>query len=121
RSNDYPQPPFPPQQTGPPPGLEENMKPRPQYLAPEYRAAGKLKTLAALITGGDSGIGRSVAVLFAREGANVAFTYLPEEEVDAKETLEAIRAEGTDGLAIAGDVRDWQSCRAAVEQTVNKF
>jgi NAD(P)-dependent dehydrogenase (short-subunit alcohol dehydrogenase family) len=97
------------------------MSPRPQYLAPEYRAAGKLKGLAALITGGDSGIGRSVAVLYAREGANVSFTYLPEEEADARETLEAIHAEGTEGLAIAGDVRDWQFCRSTVERTVDQF
>src|SRR4051812_5337770 len=68
------------------PGLESRVKPRPRYQAPFYRAAGKLENKVALITGGDSGIGRAVAVLFAREGADVAITYLREEESDAKET-----------------------------------
>src|SRR5437762_10115504 len=80
-----PKPPFPPQhQTAP--GLESKVKPRPRYEAEAYKAAGKLKGKTALITGGDSGIGRAVALLYAREGARVAITYLPEEQSDADET-----------------------------------
>lgn len=116
-----PKPPFPPQDTGQPPGTEKSMSPRPQYAASEYRAAAMLKGQVALVTGGDSGIGRSVAVLFAREGAKVVLTYLPEEKVDADETLQAIHEAGSEGLAIAGDVKDPDWCALAVEQTVQKF
>src|ERR1043165_9292820 len=76
------------------PGVEARLKPRPRYEAPLYTGAGKLKEKVALITGGDSGIGRAVAVLFAREGADVAFTFLKEEQRDADETKRAIEAEG---------------------------
>src|SRR6187397_823437 len=76
------------------PGLESWLKPRPRFKASRYRAAGKLKGKVALITGGDSGIGRAIAVLYAREGADVAISYLPEEERDAQETAEAVRKEG---------------------------
>ena len=117
----YPKPPFPSQDTGCPPGVEKNMSPRPQFKAPEYRAAGKFTGQVALITGGDSGIGRSVAVLFAREGADVAITYLPEEKVDAEETAKAIKGEGGQALTIAIDVRDPDQCRDVVEQTVQKL
>ncbi|PQO27125.1 SDR family oxidoreductase [Blastopirellula marina] len=114
-------PPFPPQDTGPPPGLEKRMRPRPRYEGAEYLAAGKLKGLAALITGGDSGIGRSVATLFAREGADVAIAYLPEEETDARETADAIQASGQKPLLIPGNVCDMDCCRQMVEKTVQVF
>jgi NAD(P)-dependent dehydrogenase (short-subunit alcohol dehydrogenase family) len=120
-TTDYPKPPFPPQQTGDPPGREHAMNPRPQYKAPEYLAAGKLRGLVALITGGDSGIGRSVAVLFAREGADVAFTYLPEEAADAQETVQAIEEVNRRSLAIEGDLQDPEFCNYVVEETVRKF
>jgi NAD(P)-dependent dehydrogenase (short-subunit alcohol dehydrogenase family) len=117
----YAKPPYPPQETGPPPGLEQDMSPAPEYKAPAYQAAGKLQGLVALITGGDSGIGRSVAVLYAREGADVAFTYLPEEKEDAEETVQAVKEEGREAIAIEGDVRDAESCQAIVDHTVGHF
>src|SRR5437764_2229770 len=103
------------------PGLESKMKPRPRYLAPHYRGADKLAGKVALITGGDSGIGRAVAVLFAREGADVAFTYLPEEESDAKETQAAIEAEGRRALRIKGDLTNAKFASTAVETTIKNF
>jgi NAD(P)-dependent dehydrogenase (short-subunit alcohol dehydrogenase family) len=112
--------PMPPQpkQHQPAPGLESKLSPRPRYEAPRYRAAQKLEGKVALITGGDSGIGRGVAVLYAREGADVAIVYLPAEESDALETKSAIEKEGRRALLIAGDVCDAAFCRRAVEQTV---
>jgi len=103
------------------PGIEKKVEPRPQYLAPTYKGSGKLKNMAALITGGDSGIGRSVAVLFAREGADVAIVYLPEEKVDAQETADQIKKEGRKSLLVSGDVKDSQFCRRAVQKTVKEF
>jgi NAD(P)-dependent dehydrogenase (short-subunit alcohol dehydrogenase family) len=103
------------------PGLESKIEPRPRYWAPHYRGAAKLMDKVALITGGDSGIGRSVAVLYAREGADVAIVYLPEEQSDAEETREAVENEGRQALLIAGDVSDPDFCRDAVEQTVEEF
>lgn len=103
------------------PGLESKLKPRPRYQAPYYKGAEKLKEKVALITGGDSGIGRAVAVLFAREGADVAITYLPEEQSDADETREAVAAEGRSVHLIAGDLTDPDFCKEAVEGTVAKF
>jgi len=103
------------------PGLESRVKPRPRYKAPLYKGSGKLDGKVALITGGDSGIGRAVAVLFAREGADVAITHLPEEKTDAQESKEAIEAEGRKGLAIEGDVRQSEFCRRAIDRTVKGF
>lgn len=103
------------------PGLESKLDPRPQYKAPLYKGSGKLKNKVALITGGDSGIGRAVAVLFAREGANVAITYLPEETSDAEETAKAIEAEGQEALLIKGDVTKSGNCKRFVERTIKKF
>jgi NAD(P)-dependent dehydrogenase (short-subunit alcohol dehydrogenase family) len=103
------------------PGIESKLTPRPRYEAPLYKGSGKLENKVALITGGDSGIGRAVAVLYAREGANVAIVYLPVEQSDAEETQKAIEAEGSRALLIPGDVRDVEFCKRAVEQTVEEF
>jgi NAD(P)-dependent dehydrogenase (short-subunit alcohol dehydrogenase family) len=103
------------------PGIEAKLTPRPRYEAPYYRGAGKLEDKVALITGGDSGIGRAVAVLFAREGANVVITHLPAEKVDAAETKAAVRAEGRSCLTLAGDVRNSRFCRTAVDKAVDQF
>ncbi len=102
------------------PGIEQDLDPRPQFLAPSYVGSGKLAGMSALITGGDSGIGRAVAVLFAREGADVALVYLC-EDVDAKETRDYVEGEGQRCLLIRGDVRDPAFCREAVTKTVNEF
>lgn len=110
-----------PEQKQPRPGIEKDIEPRPQYLAPKYKGSEKLKGKAALITGGDSGIGRSVAVLFAREGADVAIVYLPEEQTDADETARVVKDEGKEALMIAGDVKDANFCKDAVNQAVKKF
>jgi NAD(P)-dependent dehydrogenase (short-subunit alcohol dehydrogenase family) len=117
---DEPEPPFPDQPISPP-GIEGRMSPRPRFRAPAYRAADKLKHDVALITGGDSGIGRSIAVLFAREGADVAIVYLDEEQFDAEETGRAIEAEGREALLLPGNVADPAFCREAVRQCVNRF
>ena len=115
-----PKSPMPPQHQRKP-GIEAKLSPRPRYDAKLYKGANKLKGKVALITGGDSGIGRAVAVLFAREGANVAFTYLREEKVDAEETRLAVEEEGVRAFAMSGDVTDAKFCRRAVEDTVKKF
>lgn len=112
-----PRPPFPPQHQDAP-GLEWKLDPRPRYHAEGYRAAGKLEDKAALITGGDSGIGRAVAVLFAREGAHVAIGYLPAEQVDAEETRDAVEAEGRRCVLLPGDLTDPEFCRTLVDRTV---
>jgi NAD(P)-dependent dehydrogenase (short-subunit alcohol dehydrogenase family) len=110
---------MPPQVQERQPGREAKMTPKPDY-EPRYPGSGRLKGKAALITGGDSGIGRAVAVLFAREGANVAIVYLEENE-DAKETAAAVGKEGRECLTIAGDIGDEDFCRRAVEETVKRF
>jgi NAD(P)-dependent dehydrogenase (short-subunit alcohol dehydrogenase family) len=102
------------------PGLESALALAPRFDAPDYRGSGKLEGMTALVTGGDSGIGRAVAVLFAREGADVALIYLNEHD-DATETLRCIEAEGRRGVAVAGDVRDPAFCRHAVAETVEHF
>src|SRR5687768_3230271 len=115
-----PKPPFPAQHQDKP-GIEAQMQPRPEYQAPLYKGAGKLEGKVALITGGDSGIGRAVAVLYAREGADVAIVYLPEEQRDAEETRAAVEAEGKQCVLIPGDVTDSRFCERAVEQTVREL
>jgi NAD(P)-dependent dehydrogenase (short-subunit alcohol dehydrogenase family) len=102
------------------PGIERDLDPRPQFLAPSYVGSGKLAGMTALITGGDSGIGRAVAILFAREGADVAIVYLC-EDVDARETRDYVEGEGQRCLLIRGDVRHAAFCREAVEKTVKTF
>jgi NAD(P)-dependent dehydrogenase (short-subunit alcohol dehydrogenase family) len=115
-----PKPPFPKQHQKKP-GIEAKITPRPQYQAPEYRGSNKLAGAVALITGGDSGIGRAVAVLFAREGADVAIVHLAEEKRDALETQAAIEKEGRSALLLVGDVANPKFCQRAVERTVKKF
>ena len=110
-----------PAQHQPKPGVEAKLDPRPNYLAPLYKGAEKLKNKVALITGGDSGIGRAVAVLFAREGADVAFTYLQEEQRDADETKRAVEAEGQRAIAFQADLTDPKACKEVVERTVEEF
>ncbi len=110
-----------PAQHQPKPGLEAEMTPKPEYKAPLYKGSGKLDGKVALITGGDSGIGRAVAVLYAREGADVGIVYLPEEQKDAEETLRAVESEGRRALLIPGDVKYADFCREAVERTVEEF
>jgi NAD(P)-dependent dehydrogenase (short-subunit alcohol dehydrogenase family) len=115
----YPEPPLPKQHL-PKPGIEAELEPRPQFEAPAYRGSGKLEDMVALITGGDSGIGRAVAVLYAREGADVAIVYLNEHE-DAEETARAVEAEGRRAIVIPGDVSDPDFCGDAVETTVRRL
>ena len=103
------------------PGLESKLRPRPKYEAPFYKGSGKLAGKVALITGGDSGIGRAVAVLFAREGADVAITHLPQEASDARETVKAVEAEGRTAVAIAGDLTETSFAKSAVKKTLSKL
>ena len=103
------------------PGLEANMQQQPRFEAPDYRGSGKLQGFATLITGGDSGIGRAVAVLFAREGADVAIVHLSEEDEDARETCRWVEREGRECLRIVGDVKDPAFCKRAVEEAARKF
>ena len=115
-----PKPPFAKQhQEGP--GIESKLDPKPRYQAERYKAAGKLDGLAAVITGGDSGIGRAVAVLFAREGADVAIGYLPEEQSDALETKAAVERAGRRCLLMPGDLRDPGYCSDLVDEAVREF
>jgi hypothetical protein len=115
----YPEPPFP-KQHQPKPGHEHKLDPAPLYDAPFYLGSGKLKDKVALITGGDSGIGRAVAVLYAREGADVAIIHVGEDK-DAKDAAAAVEKEGRRALIIKGDVRDSDFCTRAVEQTVTEL
>lgn len=115
-----PKPPFP-EQHQKKPGIESKLDPAPRYEAVRYRAAGKLEGKTALITGGDSGIGRAVAVLFAREGADVAINYLPVEEGDAKDTQSAVEAEGRACHLLPGDLTDPRFCNGLVDAAVNKL
>jgi len=115
----YPVPPFPKQHL-PKPGEESRLAPQPLYNAPLYKGSDKLHEKVALITGGDSGIGRSVAVLFAREGADVVIVYL-DEHCDAQATKQAVEAEGRRCLLVPGDVTDREFCEQAVQRTLEEF
>lgn len=115
-----PKPPYPSQKLEKP-GREEDMQQQPQWQAPRYKPAGKLHGKVALITGGDSGIGRAVAVLYAREGADVAIVYLPAEQKDADVVCKAVHAEGRRCLCIPGDLSDSRFCKEAVERTVREL
>jgi NAD(P)-dependent dehydrogenase (short-subunit alcohol dehydrogenase family) len=115
-----PKPPFPPQHQDRP-GLESEIRPAPQYEGTAYRAAGKLEGKVALITGGDSGIGRAVAFLYAREGADVAILHLPVEQGDADKTVADIKRLGRRAISIAGDVSLPAFCQHSVEETMNQL
>lgn len=117
---EYPVPPFPKQHQKKP-GDEAALDPAPMYDNPHYKGSEKLKDKVAIITGGDSGIGRSVAVFFAREGADIAICCLPEEQEDANETKAAVEKEGRKCIIINGDVRRRDFCHVAVEQAVSEF
>ena len=114
-----PQPPFA-EQEQPYPGLESRMQPRPDYGEQTYRGSGRLTGKAALITGGDSGIGRAVALAFAREGADVLISYL-NEHPDAQETVRVVEEAGRTAVAVAGDIADEAHCQALVRRAVQEF
>jgi NAD(P)-dependent dehydrogenase (short-subunit alcohol dehydrogenase family) len=113
----YPKPPFR-KQTQPWPGLARDMDPKPDHGEAGYRGSGRLAGRRALITGGDSGIGRAAAIAYAREGADVAINYFPSEEPDASEVIRLIKEAGRTGLAVPGDLRDEAFCRRLVSDAV---
>jgi NAD(P)-dependent dehydrogenase (short-subunit alcohol dehydrogenase family) len=116
----YPKPPFNSQEQ-PWPGLARDMNPKPDHGEKSYKGSGRLQGRKALITGGDSGMGRAAAIAYAREGANVAINYLPAEEPDAKEVMELIQQAGRKGAAIPGDLRDETFCKRLVAEAVEKL
>jgi NAD(P)-dependent dehydrogenase (short-subunit alcohol dehydrogenase family) len=117
---EYPRPPFPEQQQEWP-GLASKMQPRPDHGEKSYRGSGRLAGRKALITGGDSGMGRAAAIAFAREGADVAFGYLPQEEPDAKEVVELIRQAGRKAVALPGDIRNEDFCKKLVNEAAGRL
>jgi NAD(P)-dependent dehydrogenase (short-subunit alcohol dehydrogenase family) len=118
----YPQPPYAEQdQRDQHPGLESEMQPRPEYGEETYKGSGKLEGKKAIITGGDSGIGRAVALAFAREGADVLISYLEEEEPDAQETVQVIEDAGRKAVKMPGDVSEESQCQAIVQKAVEEF
>jgi NAD(P)-dependent dehydrogenase (short-subunit alcohol dehydrogenase family) len=116
----YPAPPFQ-EQTQPWPGLAGKMTPKPDHGETSYKGSGRLAGRKALITGGDSGMGRAAAIAYAREGADVAINYLPVEESDAREVIELIKGAGRVAVPIPGDLRDREFCRHLVEEAVQKL
>jgi NAD(P)-dependent dehydrogenase (short-subunit alcohol dehydrogenase family) len=116
----YPKPEYPKQEQQPP-GLESEMEPRPDYGEATYRGYGRLEGKATVVTGGDSGIGRAVALAFAREGADVLFTYLDEEESDARETARVVEEAGKRAVAVPGDIRNEEHCQKIVRRATDEF
>jgi NAD(P)-dependent dehydrogenase (short-subunit alcohol dehydrogenase family) len=116
----YPKPPFP-EQSQPWPGLAGKMTPKPDHGETTYKGSGRLLGRKALITGGDSGMGRAAAIAFAREGADVAINYLPAEDSDAREVIQLIKKAGRMGIAIPGDLRDRAFCQQLVGDAVQKL
>ncbi|RYY36099.1 MAG: SDR family oxidoreductase [Sphingobacteriaceae bacterium] len=116
----YPKPPFQ-VQFQPWPGLASKMNPKPDHGETSYKGSGRLKGRKALITGGDSGMGRAAAIAYAREGADVAINYLPAEEPDAREVVDLIKAEGRKAVAIPGDLRDEAFCQKLVAEAVKQL
>jgi NAD(P)-dependent dehydrogenase (short-subunit alcohol dehydrogenase family) len=116
----YPQPEFPEQELEWP-GLESEMEPRPDYGEKTYRGSGRLEGKAAIITGGDSGIGRAVALAFAREGADVLISYLEAEESDAQETVQVVEESGKKALPVPGDIQDEGHCQKIAEKALEEF
>jgi NAD(P)-dependent dehydrogenase (short-subunit alcohol dehydrogenase family) len=116
----YPKPPFQ-EQTQPWPGLASKMNPKPDHGETSYRGSGRLSGRKALITGGDSGMGRATAIAYAREGANVAINYIPAEEPDAREVLQLIKDAGRNGVGIPGDLRDQAFCERLVAEAIQKL
>src|SRR4030081_239052 len=114
----YPKPPYK-KQSQPWPGLAGKMDPKPDHGETSYRGSGRLAGRKALITGGDSGMGRAAAIAYAREGADVAINYFPSEEPDAKEVIDLIKAEGRIGIAIPGDIRDEAFCQELVARAID--
>ena len=115
-----PMPPFP-QQPITPPGIEADMNPKPLYKAESYQPAGKLKNKVALISGGDSGIGRAVALIYAREGADIALVFLPEEKQDAEKIKQEIKFLGRDVLLLPGDLTQVEFCKDVIASTMEYF
>jgi NAD(P)-dependent dehydrogenase (short-subunit alcohol dehydrogenase family) len=113
----YPKPPFP-EQRQPWPGLVSKMQPRPDHGETSYQGSGRLKGRKALVTGGDSGMGRAAAIAFAREGADVAINYLPDEQPDADDVIALIRAAGVQGVGIPGDLRQEAFCEELVSRAI---
>ena len=116
----YPKPPFKSQQQ-PWPGLARDMDPKPDHGEKSYKGTGRLQGRKALITGGDSGMGRAAAIAYAREGADVAINYFPSEEPDAKEVIELIQQAGRKGVSIPGDLREEAFCQRLVAEAVEKL
>jgi NAD(P)-dependent dehydrogenase (short-subunit alcohol dehydrogenase family) len=116
----FPKPPFP-EQRQPWPGLASKMQPRPDHGENTYKGSSRLSGRRALITGGDSGMGRAAAIAYAREGADVAINYLPDEEPDAQEVMKLIRDAGRKAVAIPGDIRDESFCRQLVSRAVEEL
>ncbi len=116
----YPRPPYP-RQSQAWPGLAGKMDPKPDHGEASYKGSGRLAGRRALITGGDSGMGRAAAIAFAREGADVAINYLPEEEPDAREVVELIRSAGRKAVPLPGDLKDASFCRRLVEDAVRQL